>query len=135
MLFLIKFCFYWVFFCSGSFKSWWSGTKPLNMGSWITYWPPDTHGYPGGSGVVFSKDPGQLESRSVSVYSTNIKTLHFSNQNWIRSKYPFWNWFNSWKGIFEMLFASLTIEYAIIWCSKISFYLSSFISFGLFIAK
>ena len=28
---------------------------------------PDDHGYPRGVGVVFCKDPGQLESRSVSV--------------------------------------------------------------------
>ena len=44
-----------------------SSTKALNRGSRVTYRPPDTHGYPGGGGVVFSKDPGQLESRSVSV--------------------------------------------------------------------
>ena len=39
----------------------------LKLGSEVTYRPPDSHGYPGGGGVVFSKDPGQLESRSVSV--------------------------------------------------------------------
>ena len=33
----------------------------------ITYQPPDAHGHPGGVGVVFIKDSGQLESRSVSV--------------------------------------------------------------------
>ena len=44
-----------------------SSTKPLNLGSGVTYRPPDTHGYPGGGGVVFSKDPGKLDSRSVSL--------------------------------------------------------------------
>ena len=42
-------------------------TIPLNLGSGVTYQTPDTHGYPGGGGVAFSKDLGQLESRSVSV--------------------------------------------------------------------
>ena len=42
-------------------------TKPLNLGSGVTYRPPDVHGYPGGVGVVFIKDLGQLEPRSVSV--------------------------------------------------------------------
>ena len=55
------------FLSSSSSKPWWSSTKPLNLGFWITYGPLDTHEYPGGGGVVFSKDPGQLESRSVSV--------------------------------------------------------------------
>ena len=67
MLFFIKFDLFERFFGSGSFKSWWSSTKPLNLGSGVTYGPPDTHGYPGGGGVVFSKDLGQLESRLVSV--------------------------------------------------------------------
>ena len=44
-----------------------SSTKPLNLGSGVTYQSSDTHGYPGGGGVVFSKDLGQVESRSVSV--------------------------------------------------------------------
>ena len=57
------------FFVSGSFKSAWSSTKPLNLGSVVTYRTPtpDTHGYPGVGGVVFSIDPGQLRVRSVSV--------------------------------------------------------------------
>ena len=28
---------------------------------WVTSQPPDTHGYHGGGGVSFRKDPGQLE--------------------------------------------------------------------------
>ena len=36
-------------------------------GFWGHIPPPDTHGYPGGIGVVFSNDPGQLGVRSVSV--------------------------------------------------------------------
>ena len=51
-----------------------------NLGSGVTYRPPDTHGYPGGGGVVFTKDPGQLESRSVSVGSS------FSDQHMGRFK-------------------------------------------------
>ena len=39
----------------------------LNLGSGVTYQASDTHGYPEGSGVIFSKNSGQLESRSVSV--------------------------------------------------------------------
>ena len=41
-----------------------------NLGSGVTYRPPDTDGYPGCGGVIFSKDPGQLESSSVSVDMT-----------------------------------------------------------------
>ena len=41
--------------------------QTTKSGSGVTYQPQDTHGYPGGGGVVFRKDPGQLESRSVSV--------------------------------------------------------------------
>ena len=41
--------------------------QTLNLGSGVTYQPPDTHGYPGGGGVVFSNDPGQLRVGSVSV--------------------------------------------------------------------
>ena len=33
----------------------------------FTFRPLDTHGYPGGGGVVYSKDPGQLEFGSASV--------------------------------------------------------------------
>ena len=42
-------------------------TKPLDLGSGVTYQPQDTHGYPGGVGVVFSIDSGQLGVVSVSV--------------------------------------------------------------------
>ena len=42
--------------------------------------PPDTHGYPGGGGVVFSKDPGQLGSGSVSV----IGKMFFNKLDWKR---------------------------------------------------
>ena len=38
-----------------------------NLGSGVTYITPDTHGHPGGGGVVFSYDLGQLRVRSVSV--------------------------------------------------------------------
>ena len=60
---------------------------PLNLGSVVTYLPPDTHGCPGGGGVLFSKDPGQLESRSVSVLShkCNVKKsrpMKLKCQNW-----------------------------------------------------
>ena len=39
----------------------------LNLGSGVTYQASDTHGYPEGGVLVFRKDPGQLESRLVSV--------------------------------------------------------------------
>ena len=42
------------------------------MGSGVTYRPPDTHGYPGGVGVFFSNDPGQLRVGSGSVESTHF---------------------------------------------------------------
>ena len=60
----------WLFlndYFSGSFKTWWSSTKALNLGCGITYRPTDAHGYPGGGGVVFSNGPGQLRVGSVSV--------------------------------------------------------------------
>ena len=37
------------------------------LGSGIIFWPPGTHGYPGGDGVVFHKDPKQLKFGFVSV--------------------------------------------------------------------
>ena len=38
------------------------------MGIWGSHTnPPDTHGYPGDVGVVFSNDPGQLRIGSVCV--------------------------------------------------------------------
>ena len=46
-------------------------TKGLNLGSGVKLRPPDTHGYPGGGGVVFSDDPGQVESIFISVLRTN----------------------------------------------------------------
>ena len=46
-------------------------TKGLNLGSGVIFRPPDTHGYPGGGGVVFSDDPGQVESILVSVLRSN----------------------------------------------------------------
>ena len=73
------------FFSSSSSKPWWSSTKPLNLGSGVTYWPPDTHGYPGGVGVVFSKGPGQLESRSVSVPKYEIDQGFFFQVTWEKS--------------------------------------------------
>ena len=57
------------FLASGCFQTWWSSTKPLKLGSGVIPGPSGTHGHPGGVGVVFSKDLGQLELRSVSVYS------------------------------------------------------------------
>ena len=38
------------------------GQNNNHVDSWVTNQPPDTHWYPGGGGVVFSKDLGQLES-------------------------------------------------------------------------
>ena len=50
--------------------------QTLNLGSGVTYQPPDTHGYPGSSGVVFSYNPGQLRVGSVSVwYFDNLLLL------------------------------------------------------------
>ena len=43
--------------------------KPLDLGSGVAYQPPDTNGFPWGGGIVFSKDLGQLESRSVNVHN------------------------------------------------------------------
>ena len=42
--------------------------QTINLGSGVTYRPPDTNGYSGGGGVVFSKDLGQLAFGSVSVH-------------------------------------------------------------------
>ena len=42
--------------------------KALNLGSGVTYRPSDVHGYPGGDGVVFSNDPGQLTVGSDNVH-------------------------------------------------------------------
>ena len=47
------------------------GTKALDLGSGVIFQPPDTHGYPGGGGVVFSDDVGQVESILISVRRTN----------------------------------------------------------------
>ena len=43
------------------------------MDSGVKYRPPDTHGHPGGGGVVFSNDLGQLRVRSVSVHLYQAK--------------------------------------------------------------
>ena len=66
------------FLASSCFKTWWSSTKPLKLGSGVTSGPPGTHGHPGGGGVVFSKDLGQLAFGSVSVFYFNIKTRFYS---------------------------------------------------------
>ena len=55
------------FYSSSSSNHWWSSTKPLNLGSRITYQPQSTHGYLWRGGIVFSKNPKQVESRLVSV--------------------------------------------------------------------
>ena len=68
------------FFSSSSSKPWWSSTKPLNLGSGVKYWPPNTHGYPRGGGVVFGKDLGQLESRSVSVQKYVVSATQQHNR-------------------------------------------------------
>ena len=39
------------FLASGPFKTWWSSTKPLNLGYGVPSRHPGTHGYPGGGGV------------------------------------------------------------------------------------
>ena len=51
---------------------------------WVTYRHPDAHGYPGGVRVVFSKDPGQLESRSVSVQDLELMPERLESLIWIK---------------------------------------------------
>ena len=53
---------------SKSIKLWWSSTKPLILYCGGPSRPPDTHGYPGGGGVVFSNESGQPDVIPVSVY-------------------------------------------------------------------
>ena len=43
-----------------------------NLGSGVTYRPPDNHGYPWGDEKVFSNDPGQLRVGSVSVGRSSL---------------------------------------------------------------
>ena len=47
--------------------------KQQFVGSGVTYQPPDTYGYPGGGGVVFSKDPRNLTIGSVSVNCRSVE--------------------------------------------------------------
>ena len=81
-----KNCCFWLnlslferFFGSGFFKSWWSSTKPLYLGSGVIYWPPGTYGYPGTVGVDFSNDLRQLRVGIVTVKERGRKFLkgHF----------------------------------------------------------
>ena len=60
---------------SKSFKLWWSSTKPLILYCGGPSWPPDTHGYPGGGGVVFSNESGQLDVIPVSVVCPNLQSI------------------------------------------------------------
>ena len=69
-------------FGSSSSKPWWSSTKPLNLGSGVTYCPPDAHGYLRGVGVVFSKDQGHLRVKSVSVQHKPGLLIWFIGNFW-----------------------------------------------------
>ena len=57
-------------FSSSFFKYWWLSTKPMNLGSAVTSGTPNTHGYPWGDGIVFSKNLRQL----VFVF---VNSIHF----------------------------------------------------------
>ena len=55
------------YFGSGSLKSRWLCSKPLNLDSEVTYQLPDTCGYLGGSGVLFKRKQSSASASCTSV--------------------------------------------------------------------
>ena len=111
-LILIKTSSSWVFFSSSSTRPWRLCTKQLNLGSGVTYQPPDTNGYPRGGLEVFSKDPGQLESRLVSL-------LLCSTSYWTIPEIHHWNCLVGYQSHFFCAFFTL-FEYICHWKLPIS---------------